>query len=151
MDLSFLISLLTGEAADAAARARRSALEYLFAAIAAVCGFVFLLIAAFAYVADHLRYGALKTSLAFAAVFLAFAVALLVYHRLRATARSRRARERRQTDMKAALSGAVIAALPSLLSRRGGITGVILPAVAAFAFAIYRENTRSSRDKLNDD
>jgi uncharacterized membrane protein len=151
MDLSFLISLLTGEAADAAARARRSALEYLLAAIAAVCGFVFLLIAAFAYVADHLRYGPLKTSLAFAAVFLAFAVALLIYHRVRATARSRRARERRKTDMTAVVSGAVIAALPSLLAKRGGMTGLILPAAAAVAFAIFRENSRASRDKLDDD
>ncbi|MBX3532221.1 MAG: hypothetical protein KF849_16575 [Rhizobiaceae bacterium] len=148
--MSFLISLLTGEAADAAARARRSAIEYLLAGSAAVCGFVFLMIAAFAFISDNLRYGPLKTALAFAAFFLALAVVMLVYHRVRATARARRAREKRQADMKAALSGALIAALPSMLSRRGGIAGVILPAVAAFAFAIYRENTRPKDDGKGD-
>jgi hypothetical protein len=149
MDLSFLISLLTGEAADAAARARRSAIEYLLAGTAAVCGFIFLMIAGFAFISDNLRYGPLKTALAFAAFFLALAVILLVYHRIRATARARRARDKRSADVKAAMSGALIAALPSLLSRRGGVAGVILPAVAAFAFAIYRENTRPRQD--NDD
>lgn len=150
MDLSFLISLLTGEAADVAARARRSAVEYLIAAIAALCGFFFLMIAAFAYISDNLRYGPLKTALAFAAFFLALAVVMLVYHRIRAKARARRSRDKRQADMKAALSGALIAALPSMLSRRGGIGGVILPAVAAFAFAIYRENTRPKDDSNGD-
>lgn len=150
MDLSFLITLLTGEAADAAARARRSAIEYLLAGSAAVCGFIFLLVAAFAFISDNLRYGPLKTALAFAAFFLALAVVLLIYHRVRATARARRARDKRQADMKAAMSGALIAALPSMLSRRGGITGVILPAVAAFAFAIYRENTRPRDDNNGD-
>ncbi len=144
MDLSFLISLITGEAADAAQRARRSAIDYLLAATAAIIGFVFLLIAAYVFFAEYLNYGALPTALGFGAVFLAIAVILLVYHRSVARARARRARERRSSDMKVAMSGAVIAALPSLLGRRGGLTGILLPALAAFAFAIYRENTRTT-------
>lgn len=150
MNLSFLISLLTGEAADVAARARRSVVEYAVAGMAALIGFAFLLIAAFAFVSDHLRYGPLKTALAFAAFFLALAVVMLIYHRLRATARARRAREKRQADVKAAVSGALLAALPSMLPRRGGVGSFVLPALAAIAFAIYHENKRPGRGDADD-
>lgn len=126
-----------------AQRARRSAIVYLLASVAGLCGLIFLLVAAFIYMAVNLRYGALTTALSFGGVFLALAVLVLLTHRFSATARARRVKYRREHDMKAALSGAAIAALPTLLAKRGSIGGLVLPALAAaFAFAIYRENSR---------
>lgn len=142
MNLSFLISLMTGEAADMAARARRSVVNYLLAAIAGLFGLVFLLVAAFIFVADNLRHGALNTALIFAGVFVAFAVIAVAVNRFRSARLARRVRERRQGDLKIALGSTLIAALPALLARRGGLAGLALPAVAALAFAIYHENTR---------
>ncbi len=146
MNLSFLIALLTGEAADVAARARRSAVTYLVAALAAVLGLVFLLVAGFIFVSENLRLGPLNTALAMGGGFLALALIVLVFHRVRAKARARRARERRQGDLKAAAGAAMIAALPALLARRGGLAALALPAVAAVALAIWRENARPKND-----
>lgn len=138
MGSTFLLSLLTGEAAAAAKRARRSAIEYLLAGIAAAIGFAFLLVAGYVYLAD--RYGALQTAMGGAGLFLAIAVLLLIYHRISARARSQRARERRTGEIATVSATVALAVLPTLLARRGGIISLALPALAALGYAIYREN-----------
>ena len=140
MNLSFLIALLTGEAAEAAARARKSAVDYALAALAAGFGFVFLMIAAFVFVAQNLEMGALATALIFGGAFVLLALLVLLYHRLTTGARVRRARLRRQRDMTKIMSSVAFAALPSLLARKGGFATLLIPALAALGYAIYREN-----------
>lgn len=146
---AFLISIVTGEAAEAAQRARRSAIEYLLAAIFATCGLGFLLLAGYILAARH--YGELASAVAFGAGFLAIAVGLLIYHRIKAKARSRRAKERWNQEAKTVAGAAALAALPALLGRRGGLIGLILPALAAAGYAIYRENSRKGSDDPDTD
>jgi len=145
---TFLISIITGEAAEAANRARRSAIEYAVASIFALFGFCFLLLAGYILAARH--YGDLIAALAFGAGFLAIAVGLLIYHRIRARARARRAKERWSSEAKAMAGAAALAALPALASKRGGLAGLVLPVLAAAGYAIYRENSRRT-DPVDDD
>ena len=144
MGSTFLLSILTGEAAAAARRARRSAIEYLLAGIAAAVGFTFLLVAAFVWLSRH--YGMLETAMAGAGLFLGIAVLLLIYHRISAQMRSRRARERRTGEIATISATVALAVLPSLLARRGGLVSLALPALAAVGYAIYRENAAKRPD-----
>lgn len=150
MNLSFLISLLTGEAADAARRVRTGIVVYLLAAAAAGCGLVFLLIAAFIHVSENLRYGPLATALGFGAGFLVLALLLVAVHRFGSAARAKRLRERRRSEMKAVMGAAALTALPSLVARGGSLVALAVPAaIAAVALAIYRENSGSRPDEAD--
>lgn len=133
-----ILSIISGEASAAAKRARLSALEYLIAGIAALVGFAFLLLAAYIYLAGI--YGGLATAIGFGAAFLAAAVLLLIYHRVSARRRARRARERMSRDAVALAGPIALAVLPALLSKRSAVAGMALSAVAALGYAIYREN-----------
>lgn len=144
MNPAFLISILSGEAAAAAQRARRSAIEYLLAGIMAICGFGFLLLAG--YIVAARRYGDLTAALGIGAGFLAIAVALLLYHRISAKARARRAKERLSAEAKTVAGTALVTLLPLLLSRRTGLAGMALPVLGALGYAIYRENSKRSAD-----
>lgn len=150
MNLTFLISLLTGEAAEMAAQARRSVVAYLIAGLAGLCALFFLIVAGFVYVADNLRFGALNTALVFAGVLLLLAVLVLLFHRLGRASRVRRARERRKGEVAAAAGAAAIAVLPTLLSRRGGAAGLLVPVAALLAYGVFRESARS-RARPDDD
>ncbi len=147
MDPSFLISIISGEASDVVQRARRSIIEYLLAGIMALCGFWFMLLAGYIFAARH--YGDLAAALGIGAAFLVLAVALLLYHRIRARVRARRVRERRAREAKSVANTAMLALLPVLLSRRGGLASMLLPALGAAGYAIYRENSlrRTARRK----
>lgn len=144
MNPNLILSIITGEASAAAKRARRSAVEYLVAGAAALIGFVFLLLAAYIYAARF--YGELTAAIAFGAVFLVAAVGLLIYHRISARARARRARERLSNEAITLAATLGIAALPSLLSKKGVLAGIALPVLSAFAYSIYRENAGSTED-----
>lgn len=146
---SFIISIITGEAADAAHRARTSAIEYLVAAIFAICGLSFLVLAGYILAARH--YGELASAVGFGAGFLAIAVGVLVYHRLKAKARSRRAKARLNQEAKTVAGAAAIAAIPAIIGKRGGVLGLVLPALAAAGYAIYRENMRKGPDGQDTD
>jgi predicted membrane channel-forming protein YqfA (hemolysin III family) len=141
MNPSLILSIISGEASAAARRARRSAVEYIIAAAAALIGFVFLLLAAFVYASRF--YGELTVAVAFAAGFLALAVVLLIYHRISARARARRARERMSNEAIALAVPIGLALLPALLTKRGAMAGLVASALAAVGYAIYRENAGS--------
>ncbi len=141
MNPNLILSVISGEASAAARRARRNAVEYIVAGAAALVGFGFLLVAAYIYLAR--LYGELEVAIGFGAFFLALSVALFVYHRISARARSRRARERMSREAMTLAGSVALATLPSLLSKRGAIAGLGLPLLSAIAYAIYRENKGS--------
>ncbi|MBO6717357.1 MAG: hypothetical protein JJ913_05305 [Rhizobiaceae bacterium] len=144
MTPNLILSILSGEAGAVARRARKSAIEYLVAGAAAAVGFGFLLLAAYIYAARF--YGELAVAIAFGAIFLALAVALLIYHRIMARARARRARERMSGEAMTLAATVAVAALPSLLSKKGALAGIAIPVVSAIAYAIYRENKGGDGD-----
>lgn len=144
MNPSLLLSIISGEASAAARRARRSAIEYVIAAVAAIIGFAFLLVALYIYAAQY--YGELQVALVFGAVFLALAVLMLIYHRLSARARARRARHRLSNEAIGMALPLALAFLPSLMSKRGALLGLALPVVSALAYVIYRENSGAGGD-----
>jgi hypothetical protein len=145
MNPNIIFSLITGEASAVAARARRSAIEYVIAGIAALVGFAFLLVAGYIYLAR--LYGDLEVAIGFAAGFLGIAVLLLVYHRISARARARKAKDQRSGELMALASTVAIAALPSLLSKKGAVAGIALPIISAIAYSIYRENKGDGDDE----
>ena len=141
---SLLASLASGETAVAIRRARRAAVVYLLAGVAALCGVGFLIGALYIWLSR--RYGSLETALWFGAGFLVIAVAILLIHRLTAGSRARRAAERRKSDLTAVGVAAALAVLPGLLRSRAGIGTLLAPALAVVAYAIYRENSRPKPD-----
>ena len=141
---TLLASLASGETAVAIRRARRAAIVYLLAGVAALCGVGFLIGALYIWLSR--RYGSLETALWFGAGFLVIAVAILLIHRLTAGSRARRAAERRKSDLTAVGVAAALAVLPGLLRSRAGIGTLLAPALAVVAYAIYRENSRAKPD-----
>lgn len=144
---SLIASLASGETLQAIRRARRAAVAYLFAGVAGLCGVGFLLGALYIWLAE--LYGSLATAIGFGVGFIVLAVLILVIHRLTAGSRARRITERRKSDLTAMGIAAAIAALPTLTRSRAGMGALLAPALAAVAYAIYRENTRP-RPRRND-
>ncbi|PWJ84913.1 hypothetical protein C7441_104181 [Pseudaminobacter salicylatoxidans] len=135
---SLIASFASGETGLAVRRLRRAAIAYLFAAAAGLCGVGFLIGAG--YIAAARRYGTLETSLAFGIGFLVLAGIILIIHRLAAGSRRRREVRRRNQDMAAMAVASGLALLPSLLRKPAGLGALAAPAIAAVAYAIYREN-----------
>ncbi|MGC3974968.1 MAG: phage holin family protein [Nitrospira sp.] len=138
--VSLISALASGEAMAAVQRARTTAILYGLAAVLALCGFGFLIGAAYIWLAA--RYGPLATSLGFGLGFLVLAGLILVIHKLTTNMRSRRRARRRQADMTALGVTAALALLPALARSKGGLGAVIAPALAVVAYAIYRENAK---------
>ena len=141
---SLISGLASGEAAAVVRRARRAAIVYALAGLAALCGLGFLIGAAYVWVAG--RYGPMAACLGFGVGFLLIAGLLLLIHQLSAGARARRQARRRNADMKAVGITAALAVLPALLKGKGGLGTILAPAIALAAYAIYRENTKSAAD-----
>lgn len=141
---SLIASLVSGEASEAVARARRAAIVYALAAILLACGLGFLLIAGFVVAARE--FGVVPAALGFGAGFIVVALLLVAIHGAVAKARAKRVRKRRQSDMAAVASAAAVAMLPALLADRRGRSIAMLAPAAALGWAIWRENARKSRD-----
>ncbi|MEP9387623.1 hypothetical protein [Mesorhizobium sp. KR9-304] len=137
---SLLASLASGETVVAIRRARRAAIFYLLAGLAAVCGVGFLVAALYIWLSD--LYGRLETALSFGFGFLVIALVVVMVHRLTAGSRAKRAAERRKSDLTAVGVAAALAVLPGLLRSRAGVGALLAPALAVVAYAIYRENTK---------
>lgn len=140
---SLLASLASGETLQAIRRARRAAVAYLVAGVASLCGAGFLIGALYIYVSD--RYGSLETSIGFGVGFIVLALLVLLVNRLTAETRAKRVAERRKSDLTALGIATAIAALPTLARSRVGLGALLAPALAAAAYAIYRENRRRPR------
>jgi undecaprenyl pyrophosphate phosphatase UppP len=137
---SLLASLASGETVVALRRARRAAVVYLFAGVFALCGLGFFVAALYIWLAA--RYGRFETALAFAGVFIAIAVVIILFDRLTARARAVRDAERRKSELTAVGVASALTILPGLLRSRAGLGLLIAPLVAAAGYALYRENQR---------
>jgi undecaprenyl pyrophosphate phosphatase UppP len=138
---SLLASLASGETVVAIRRARRTAIVYLVVGLLALCGVGFLIGALYIWMAA--RYGRLETALAFGVGFIVLALLVLLVDRFTAKSRAKRAAERRRSDLTAVGVATALAVLPTLLRSRAGVGGLLAPAIALAAYAIWRENTKS--------
>lgn len=139
MIASLIASFASGETALALRRVRRAAITYLLAGAAVLCGIGFLIGAGYIWTAD--RYGAIEAALAFGVGFLVLAGIILMAHKLAMGSRQQRETRRRSKEMTTLAVASALAVLPTLLRRRAGLGAIVAPAVAAVAYAIYRENS----------
>jgi hypothetical protein len=144
MLVSLIGGLASGEAAAVVRRARRAALTYLVAAAVALCGVGFLIGAAFLWAASH--YGSIPAALAFGIGFLVLSGLILLIFLLSAGSRKAKQAKRRKADMTAIGVTTALALVPTLLRSKAGLGTLLAPAIAAAAYAIYRENTKSDDD-----
>jgi predicted membrane channel-forming protein YqfA (hemolysin III family) len=145
---SLISGLASGEIVAAVHRARTAAIVYMLAAIAALCGLVFLVGAAYVWVAG--RYGPMAACIGFGVGFLVIAGVIVLIHRLSAGARARRRPQLRNADIKVAGIAAAFAVLPLLLKGKGGLGTILGPAIALAAYAIYRENMKPGANVPDD-
>jgi hypothetical protein len=138
---SLIAGLASGETAAAIRRARLAAIVYLLSGVAALCGVGFLIGAAFIWAAS--RYGSMMAALAFGVAFLVLSGLVLLIFQLSAGGRKVRQARRRKADMTAIGVTTALAVLPTLLRGKAGLGALLAPAVAAAAYAIYRENVKN--------
>jgi uncharacterized membrane protein (DUF485 family) len=135
---SLIAGLATGETVAALRRTQRAAIAYGLAALFLALGGGFLLLAAFVHVARRL--GVVEAGLWFGAGFIVLGLVVVAGHRIAAAMRRKSVRRQRNRDMARVAAAAGIALLPALLRSRAGLLAVAAPAIAAVAYAIYREN-----------
>ncbi|MFC3724324.1 hypothetical protein [Neoaquamicrobium sediminum] len=99
----------------------------------------FLIVAGFIAAAREI--GAVEAALAFAGGFIVVAFLLLGISSITAKARERRVARRRKSEARALAGAAAFAMLPTLLASRKAGLALVVPAVAALAWAVMRENT----------
>ena len=133
---SLIAAFASGEAMNAVHRAKVTAIAYLLAAIATLCGLGFLIGAG--YIAASRRFGDMEAAIGFGVGFLLIALIILAIRSITARSRARRKR-RRGADLATIAGVAAVSVLPALLKSRAGI---IAPLVAFAAYAIYRENQK---------
>jgi hypothetical protein len=136
---SLIAGFASGETLAALRRMKRAAIYYMVAGLLALLGVIFLLIAAFIWAARE--YGPIEAAIGFGVGFIVLSGLTLAIHKLTAGARKRRAASQRNSDMMKVAVAAGIAVLPTLLRGRAGLATVLAPAVAAVAYAIYKENS----------
>jgi ABC-type dipeptide/oligopeptide/nickel transport system permease subunit len=147
---SLIAGLATGETMAALRRTKRALISYALAGLLALAGFLYLLAALTIWAAD--RYGAVEATLVIGAVFLVAALLVVLVHGMTRRARAKIAARQRSRDFTKAAIAAGIAAAPVLLKGRAGLASLLVPAVAAIAYAIYRENSsRPSSDDTSED
>jgi biotin transporter BioY len=143
---SLIAGFVSGETRAAVHRARGAAIAYVLAAMAMLCGIGFLIAAGYIWVA--FRYGPVQAALCFGAGFLVLGGLILLVFRLSTGRREVRRAQRHKTDMTAIGVTTALALLPTLLrGGKGGLGALLAPAVAAAAYAIYRENVKSDDDR----
>lgn len=135
---SLIASFASGETVLALRRARRAAIAYALAGLAFLCGAGFLMVALFIWTAR--RYGAIEAALAFGVGFVVLGTIVLIVHKITRGSRAKRAAQRRSSDMTTIAVASALALLPSILRGKAGLGTLAAPAVAALAYAIYREN-----------
>ncbi|MCO5158809.1 MAG: hypothetical protein M9945_19095 [Aquamicrobium sp.] len=142
--VSLVAAIVSGEASDAVARARRAALVYALAGLFVLVGATFLLVAGFIAAAREI--GAFPAALWFGGGFVVLALLLVGIDRLAASSRAKREAKRRREEARAIASAAAVAILPTLLASRARGFALIFPAAAALAYGVWRENAPRSRD-----
>ncbi len=135
---TLIASVLSGEASEAVARSRRALVAYALAGLLALVGVGFLIGAG--HFALARRVGSFEASLWFGGGAIALALLVVIAHRIAANIRARRIAKRRRTEITAVASAAAVAAVPALLASKGRGLALLAPALAAVAYAVWREN-----------
>lgn len=135
---SLIAAFASGESMLAVQRAKRAAVAYALAGILLLGALIFLSVALYQLAAR--RFGPIEAALGFAGGLFVIAMLILLVHRLVARSRLRRQTDRRKADLTAIGVTAALAVLPALLRGRVGAGALVAPAIAAIAYAIYREN-----------
>jgi hypothetical protein len=144
---SLIASFASGETVLAVRRARRAAIAYLMAGVAAICGIGFLIGAVYIWASQ--RYGAIEAAFGIGIIFLLVSGLILVVHTMTSRVQARRAKDKRASDMTTVAVASALAVLPTLLRGKAGLGTVIAPVVALTAYAIYRENRARKPKKPN--
>ena len=134
----------SGETMVALRNAKRAALVYLFAALAAALGVGFLVGAAYIWTAAWL--GPIQAALGFGVFFILVALFIVLAHRLRARSRARILAQKRAADVKALGIATAVAALPSLLKGKAGIGMLAVPVLALGAYAYYLRSRKADQE-----
>ncbi|MEQ1954164.1 hypothetical protein [Mesorhizobium sp. CN2-181] len=137
---SLIAGLATGETLAALRRVRRAAIAYFIAGLLGFFGVIYLLLAGTIWAAR--RYGAIEATLGIGGSFILLAILIVIAHKIASRVRARAAVKQRNRDFAKAAIAAGIAVAPALLSGRAGKAVLLAPAIAAIAYAIYRENSR---------
>lgn len=130
--------IVSGEAAEAIGRARRTAIIYALAGLSLLCGAGFLVGAGFVAAAREI--GTIPAALWFGGGFVLLALILVGVDRLAARTRRRRQARRRREETRAVASAAAMALLPALLASRARGLALLVPAAAVLAYGVWREN-----------
>jgi undecaprenyl pyrophosphate phosphatase UppP len=143
---SLIAGFVSGETRAAVYRARGAAIAYALAGLALLCGVGFLIAALYIWAA--FRYGLVETAIYFGLGFIVLGGVILFVHRLSKGRREVRRAQRHKSDMTAIGVTTALALVPTLLrGGKGGLGALLAPAVAAAAYAIYRENVKSDDDR----
>jgi hypothetical protein len=140
---SLIASFASGETLHAVRRAKRAAIAYLLAGVAALIGLSFLIAGAYIWTAHH--YGWTRAAVAFGVGFLVLAGLVLLINKLTSGAQRRRETRRRNKDLTALAAASALAVLPGLFRGKAGLGAIVAPALAVVAYEIYRENRKSRR------
>src|SRR5689334_11805833 len=119
---SLIAAFVSGEAMDAARRAKWTAIAYLLAVIFCLCGLGFLIAAL--YMAAARSFGSIEAAIAFGIAFLVLAAIVLA---VRAAVTSvRRHRNRRSIDLATIAGAGAVSALPLLLRSKAGLVSPLI-------------------------
>lgn len=141
---SLIASFASGETALAVRRARRAAIAYLLAGVAAICGIGFLIGAVYIWASE--RYGAIEAAIGIGVIFLLISGIILIVHTTTSRIQAKRAKEKRASDLTTVAVASALAVAPTLLRGKAGLGAAIAPAVALAAYAIYRENRKKPKE-----
>ncbi|MBX3579674.1 MAG: hypothetical protein KF723_20920 [Rhizobiaceae bacterium] len=134
-----IAAVASGEFFGAIRRARGAVVAYLFAVIFGLTGLGFLIGAAYTLAAR--RWGSVEASLGFGVGFILLAGLVMAAHAIGRRRRATLAAKQRSVDVATVAGAAAVTLLPVLMRAKGGL-GVLLPVIAAAAYAVYRENSR---------
>lgn len=142
---SLIGSIVSGEASEAVGRARRAAIIYALAGLLVLSGAGFLVAAGYMVTAREI--GALPAALWFGGGFILLALILIGAGRFASRTRTAREAKRRREETRTIVSAATLALLPALLasSRARGLA-LVVPAIAALAYGVWRENRPDAND-----
>lgn len=135
---SLIAGFISGETLEAVRRTKRAVIAYALAALMFCVGAAFFVGAYFVWLAG--RIGTVEASLMFGAGFVALGLLVLLVHVITQSAKRRRIRRERKSEMTTIAAATALAVLPTLLRGRASIGLLAAPALAAVAYAIWREN-----------
>lgn len=135
---SLIASVVSGEASETVAAARRTAIAYALAGLFFLCGLGFLVGAGFVTLAREI--GTVAAALWVGGGFIVVGLVVMAVHRIGARTRAKQAARRRHSEVAALASAAAFAALPAMLAGRGRALALAGPLLAGLAYAVYREN-----------